>query len=263
MRITDPRFQEILTEPREASFSSTEKDVFSNQAKNFLKRWPKFFNFLKKTIGPSNSPGNRYNVSERIQKRFKNNLQNVIILNLGSGTDRIHPEVINIDLFPFKEVDLVADITHLPFKSNVADAIICDTVLEHVADISNVLDEIERVLKPQGALYISVPFMYPYHSSPDDFHRWTGSGLRRLLEERKFKVLDVGPMSGPMGTLQSVLMHFFAIILCFGSERAYFLWVQFWMLALSPLKILDYLFIHSRFSIEVASHLFIVGEKHE
>lgn len=46
---------------------------------------------------------------------------------------------------------------NLPFHSGSADAVLLLDVLEHVADPAAVLDEARRILRPRGALVISVP----------------------------------------------------------------------------------------------------------
>lgn len=262
MKATDSKFAALLKKDQSPLPSLFEEQgSFSNKVKDFLKGWPRFFNFLKKLIGPGHSPGNRYNLKSRLKNKFGDDLHDKVILNIGSGTYRIDPEIINIDIFPFKEVDLVADVTRLPFVDHVADAIVCDAVMEHVADTEGILKEMVRVLKPGGLVFITVPFMYPYHSSPNDFYRWTKQGLSVLIEKYGLSVHDVGASAGPMGTLQSVLMHVFAILFSFGSEKAYFLLTQLFMLLLAPIKILDYVFMPFRFSLDLASHIFIVAQK--
>lgn len=83
----------------------------------------------------------------------------------------------------------------MPFKDNSVDAVVNESLLEHVSDPQAVVAEIVRVLKPGGILYTSVPFMTPYHASPDDFNRWTRSGLRKLFSD--FEVVEEGIDGGP------------------------------------------------------------------
>lgn len=54
-----------------------------------------------------------------------------------------------------------ADATCLPFADATFDKIICSEVLEHLPDYHCVLEEIQRVLKPQGLLAVSVPRAWP------------------------------------------------------------------------------------------------------
>ncbi len=54
-----------------------------------------------------------------------------------------------------------ADATCLPFGDASIDKIICSEVLEHIDNYRDVLREINRVLKPNGRLAISVPRAWP------------------------------------------------------------------------------------------------------
>ncbi len=262
MRATNPKFQLLLKEPISTHGSHDAEDgSVSNHVKTLAKRWPGLYNFLKKTVGPSNSVGNNYNPKKRIHKLFGDSLNNKVILNLGSGTNRIHPEIINVDLFAFKEVDVVADICDTPFKDASVDGIVCEDVLEHVAQAPKLLKEMSRILKPGGMMIIKTPFVYPYHSSPNDFFRWTGDGLKHIVKENNFSVKESGITGGPMCTLQAVLMHIFAMIFSFGSKTVYFLLVQFFMVVFSPLKLLDPLFMLSPFAKDIASHIFVIAQK--
>ena len=67
----------------------------------------------------------------------------------------------------FKELDLNStvfqqgSIYQLPFKENFFDLIICSEVLEHLDDYHAAIDEIYRVLKPDGKFLSSVPSYWP------------------------------------------------------------------------------------------------------
>lgn len=54
-----------------------------------------------------------------------------------------------------------ADALALPFADNSFDKVICSEVLEHIPDYQGVLAEINRVLKPDGLLAVSVPRAWP------------------------------------------------------------------------------------------------------
>ena len=55
----------------------------------------------------------------------------------------------------------VADAKKLPFKDNTFDFIICSEVLEHIINYQSALSEINRILKPEGKLAVSVPKFFP------------------------------------------------------------------------------------------------------
>ena len=259
-----PRLESVLKEGYIPSDHILHDDAVSNSFKTFVKRWPKLYNFLKRTVGPSHSPFNGYAFKKNIAELFKNDIHHdKVILNLGSGTHRIHSDIINVDIFPFKEVDVVADICNMPFNDASVDGIVCEDVLEHISDISSLLKEVSRVIKPGGTFILKVPFIYPYHSSPGDFFRWTKEGIKYDLQQYDFDIRKIGVHGGPMGALQGILMHVFAIMFSFGSKTVYFLLTQFFMIVFSPLKLLDPLFMLSPFAIDIASDIFIVAEKNK
>ena len=67
----------------------------------------------------------------------------------------------------FKELDsndtifMQGSVYQLPFEKNFFDLIICSEVLEHLDDYHAAIDEIHRVLKPQGKFLPSVPSFWP------------------------------------------------------------------------------------------------------
>ena len=90
---------------------------------------------------------------------------------------------------------VICDAHDLPFKEKSFDAIICQAVLEHVADPYRCVEEMFRVLKPKKFIYVETPFMQQVHMAPYDFTRFTYLGHRRLF--RRFKEIDSGIACGP------------------------------------------------------------------
>jgi SAM-dependent methyltransferase len=54
--------------------------------------------------------------------------------------------------------DVKADICNLPFENNSFDFIICNHVLEHIPDDTTAMQEIYRVLAPNGTAILQVPY---------------------------------------------------------------------------------------------------------
>jgi SAM-dependent methyltransferase len=53
--------------------------------------------------------------------------------------------------------DVKADICDLPFKDNTYDFILCNHVLEHIPDDTKAMQEIYRILKPEGTAILQIP----------------------------------------------------------------------------------------------------------
>ena len=69
-----------------------------------------------------------------------------------------------LDPMPDYKPDIVGDIHNLPFDDNSQEAILCSAVLEHVENPFKAVEELHRVLKPGGYLFVYVPFLYYYHA---------------------------------------------------------------------------------------------------
>jgi len=53
--------------------------------------------------------------------------------------------------------DIKADICNLPFKNNLFDIILCNHVLEHIADDTKAMQELYKILKPKGMAILQIP----------------------------------------------------------------------------------------------------------
>jgi SAM-dependent methyltransferase len=87
-----------------------------------------------------------------------------------------------------------------PLPSGSFDAVLCINVMEHIYNYKNLLSESSRILKSGGRIYISVPFFFNIHGSPNDYFRYTKSALERILADHGFmnisiKELGDGPCS--------------------------------------------------------------------
>lgn len=90
--------------------------------------------------------------------------------------------------------DIVLDMTHIELADNSVDAIVSVFALEHLFDFESAFREKLRVLKPAGRLLLVVPFLYYYHAAPDDYFRFSGSALDRLLAP--YNILCRQPLGG-------------------------------------------------------------------
>lgn len=85
---------------------------------------------------------------------------NSVKLDLGCGDRKRNdfPHFVGIDKIPGKGVDIVRDIEKgLPFCDCSIDFIYASHLMEHIEDLTFVMDEIWRVLKKKGILEIICP----------------------------------------------------------------------------------------------------------
>jgi len=121
----------------------------------------------------------------------------------GIGCDRLFaaPRVrlIAFDIYASHHTQFVADAHGIPLATGSVDAVWIQAVLEHVLEPNRVVDEIHRVLKPEGLVYAETPFMQQVHEGAYDFTRYTESGHRWLF--RRFDRIASGVVSGPGSVL--------------------------------------------------------------
>lgn len=221
--------------------------------REYIKRWPTIYYLALVTIG------NVLFVGLSPKKFLKKYNPKGVILNLGSGPRVIREDIINVDIEKYEGVSVVADLTKLPFENDSVDGVICDNVLEHVKEADSAVSEIERILKNRGLAYISTPFMYPFHSSPYDYHRWSEMGLKELFN--KFEIVDFGVRAGVFSALNAHLCYLFATVLSFGSERLYWILVDLSLLIFFPIKFLDVFMIPIKQAKHAAAVYYMVVRK--
>ncbi len=93
-------------------------------------------------------------------------------------------------------LDVINNLSYLPFPDNTFDVAICTQVLEHVAEPQQVINEISRVLKSNGRLYLTAPQSWCQHQKPHDFFRYTSFGLNYLFEKAGLRSEEIQPMGG-------------------------------------------------------------------
>ena len=125
-----------------------------------------------------------------------------IFLDLGAGSESLFPErlsVVKLDLVrpqrpPARFVQ--GDASALPFRDGQFDGVGLFDVLEHLPDPCSSLMEVSRVIRPGGALAVTVPAFRWLWSPHDDLvghlRRYEASELEAILEDSGFKVLWMG-----------------------------------------------------------------------
>lgn len=200
----------------------------------------------------------------RILKEFILNKQKV--LNLGSGNSFIssYKNMINLDQSFTGKLHVIGKGEKLPFKDGVFNGVVCDQMLEHVAQPEAIVCEIKRVLRGDGEVFAASPFNFYYHpegKSYSDYHRFTLAGLENLFAG--FTKTRSGVAIGPTSTVAHFISCYLALVLSFGNKvlfkviffffRSIFIWTEF----------LDEIFIHFRFAHIMSSGCYFLGSKNK
>ena len=137
----------------------------------------------------------------RISKHVKN--IGGVVIDLGGGKNpsyerfwQIKPDkFIRVDIDEKAEPDVVADLNKLlPFSDNFADVVFLFNVIYILEKPDQVLEEIHRILKPGGRLFLTSPFIFNEAKEPNDYWRFTSEALEKLLKESGFDNFFIEPV---------------------------------------------------------------------
>ena len=142
-------------------------------------------------------------------------------LNVGSGESELHSRVVNVDLDPSQHTDAVSDALKLPFGEGTFQLVLSQETIEHVTDPFRAVREMARVLEPDGVLYLQVPFVLGYHPDPEDYWRFTHSGVRRLIEQAGLSCERVEPALAAGTGVHRILVEFLAGVAARLVPRTY------------------------------------------
>jgi SAM-dependent methyltransferase len=107
-------------------------------------------------------------------------------------------DYLGIDRRPGPGVDQIADVEALPFADSSFGTVIAMNTFEHVPRFWLGFEEVHRVLRPDGALFLSCPFYFHIHDHPSDYWRFTPDALELLLRDYTTRVLGWhGPAKRP------------------------------------------------------------------
>jgi len=142
--------------------------------------------------------------------------------------------IVCTDIRPGPGVDIVADAQDMPqIPSGSADCVFLVSILQHIPSPQKAIDEVYRILRPGGILYVNAPFIFFYHCDPEDYNRFSVAGLEFLCS--RFERIASGSRRGPASTFCDLLIRFLGILFSFNSDALYAVnvycgkWLLFWI----------------------------------
>ena len=112
------------------------------------------------------------------------------VLDVGSGWRVHYKNAIRLDINPDHNPDVVADIQKgIDFPDSHFDTVLMFDVLEHLEYPHKAAEEMKRVLKPGGTIYLTVPFCFPRHGV--EYYRFSDLALRKMLDGFEVQIIPV------------------------------------------------------------------------
>lgn len=169
--------------------------------KNYYKKYYEKQSFFPTTIGIFLNPAYiaRKNLLQNI-KELACYFKGGYLLDIGCGT-KPYELFFDVDNYIGLEIpkgghddkDKSADVYYngknFPFKESVFDYVILIEVLEHIFEPEELIENIYCLLKPNGLLFITVPFVWFEHEKPYDYGRYTSFGLEYLIKKKGFEIV--------------------------------------------------------------------------
>ncbi|NQE05079.1 hypothetical protein C5S32_04340 [ANME-1 cluster archaeon GoMg1] len=99
-------------------------------------------------------------------------------------------EFVGCDISEGPGVDRILNLHHIRLPSeSVGSVLICDT-LEHVEFCRKAIEEVHRILRPNGLLVITSVMNFHIHEYPHDYWRFTPEGFKSLLKPFAYSFVD-------------------------------------------------------------------------
>lgn len=137
-----------------------------------------------------------------------------------------------------EHIDVFYDGQTLPFPAQQFDHVFSSEVFEHVFNLPQILPELNRVLKKDGMLFITCPFLWPEHERPYDFARYTSFGIRHLLESHGFQLVEQGKTGNLIEALAQQIIYLIYLVLPKRPLPVYLLLHQVFLLPIIGLTLL-------------------------
>ncbi|MGL5078757.1 MAG: class I SAM-dependent methyltransferase [Waterburya sp.] len=148
----------------------------------------------------------RFYLQQKLQAMIESKLvaPGKTVLDYGCG-DKPYESIVRKKFDQYIGVDLaattaadytIAPDSKLPVDDQSIDLVLSTQVLEHVKETNNYLQEAHRVLRINGCLLLSTHGVWPYHPCPDDYWRWTIDGLKLIIQQAGFEILEVQSVFG-------------------------------------------------------------------
>ncbi len=108
------------------------------------------------------------------------------------------------------KADVYSDLNDtIEIDDGAADTVVSFSVLEHLCEPQNFLNEAYRILKKNGYMILQVPWQWWIHEAPYDFFRYSPFGIKYMYEKAGFRIIKIEATTG-FFTTWIVKMNYFS-----------------------------------------------------
>ena len=94
-----------------------------------------------------------------------------------------------------------APIEETGLDDNIADLVLVPNLVHHVANQSALFQEMARITKPGGSIYVFEPTLRELHQIPDDYLRYTPYGMQEVMRNVGLEPIDTNLEGGPFSAI--------------------------------------------------------------
>jgi SAM-dependent methyltransferase len=141
--------------------------------------------------------------------------RDALVVEVGAGVGFMKKELrkanptaryIGGDVAATNTTQVVFDAAALPWGPSALDALVAMEVVEHLETPEEFLREAARVLRPQGHLIVTMPFMFGVHDFRD-YRRFTPLGFQSVIEECGLTLVDSKTRGGTFVAASGLIRH--------------------------------------------------------
>lgn len=168
------------------------------------------------------------------------------LLDLGCGSKPYQhlfevDEYIGIDVLEsghdhrLSKIDKIYDGKVIPFNDEAFDIVFSTEVFEHIFNLDEILKETNRVLKTNGILAFTCPFVWEEHEQPYDYARYTSFAIKSLMNEHGFEIISLEKSTNHIETITQLLTSYISLHIL---PKNRWLKIIFGTLTIAPLNII-------------------------
>ncbi len=178
----------------------------------------------------------RRQILDKLQNKYISEYRGIVLDIGGRDRGKFKKPKNKVEKWIFADIeqkhnpDIVQDVADMQnIETESIDIVNAIEVFEHVEKINQGISECYRILKKEGKLIMSVPFLYPIHADPYDFQRWTITKWENELTKSGFKI-EITEIMGRFFTVRTGMNKTLIQSLPFGIRHFGYLLFPFFRL---------------------------------